>query len=117
MSLFRIEVDQQGIRTEIPQFACRDTAGNVIVLDVGQPLPDGYAQFIPDGRPSYSQALAQLNIQYQTDVDALNRAFTLAYLSDGPSQEAKQTSIRAQFATLKTQYSANLAALRSEYGV
>lgn len=116
--LSRFEVSMEtGQRIEIPQFACRDAAGNVLVLDVGQPLPEGYAEFTPDGRPTYAQALAQLNAQYQSDVDALNRAFTLAYLSDGASQDAKQASIRAQFATLKTQYSANLAALRSEYGV
>lgn len=117
MSLFRIEVDQNGNRVEIAQIACKDASGNVLVLDDDQPIPDGYLEFTPDGRPTYAQALAQLNSQYQADVDALNRAFTLAYLSDGPSQEAKQTSIRAQFSTIKTQYSANLAALRSEYGV
>lgn len=117
MSLFRVEVDQFGNQTDIPQFACKDSSGNVLVLDLGQPLPDGYFEFIPDGRPPYAQALAQLNAQYQSDVDALNRAFTLAYLSDGASQDAKQASIRGQFSTLKTQYSANLAALRSEYGV
>ncbi len=66
---------------------------------------------------SYSQALAKLNKDYQEDVDKFNRSFAVAYLSDGPSQESKQATIRAQYEVRKTQHAENVAALKIQYGV
>ncbi|BCD89690.1 hypothetical protein PSm6_60970 [Pseudomonas solani] len=67
--------------------------------------------------PKYLQALAALNAAYQADVDGFNRAFSMAYLADGTSQDTKQTTIRAQYAARKSQYAADVAALKLSYGV
>lgn len=115
MSLFRIEMDADGNRTEIPQSACRDSYGNILVLDAGQAIPDGYEVFMPDGRPTYQQALFDLNRAFQTEVDGLKQAFSLAYLADGASQEAKQATIRSQYEARKALHVANVATLKAEY--
>lgn len=118
MSLSRREFNiETGETTEIQQFACRDSAGNVLVLDVGQPLPEGYEEFTPDGRPTYQQVVADINAAYQADVEGFNRAYALAGLSDGATQETKQATIRAQFIARRTQYISDLAAARTEYEV
>lgn len=116
MSLFRVEIDADGNRTEIPQSACRDSYGNILVLDVGQTIPDGYEVFIPDGRPTYQQALSELNRVYQADIESMKQAFSLAYLADGVSQDAKQSSIRGQYESRKALHVSNIASLKSEYG-
>jgi len=67
--------------------------------------------------PTYSQALAALNAAYKLDVDAFNRAFAIAYLSDGPEQEAKQATIRTQYEARKNQHAANVTALKTQYGI
>ncbi len=66
---------------------------------------------------TYQQELSDLNSNYQIDVDKFNRSFAIAYLSDGPSQESKQATIRAQYEVRKTQHAENVAALKSRYGV
>lgn len=66
---------------------------------------------------TYDQALAVLNRAYQADIDALMKAFSNAYLADGTSQDTKQQVIRDQYATRKTQYAADYAALKTQYGV
>lgn len=71
----------------------------------------------PEPDPTYQIDLAQINSTYQADVDKLLRAFSLAYLADGSSQDAKQAAIRAQYYDRKNQYSADLAALKAQYGV
>lgn len=84
------------------------------VLHIGppaQPEPE------PEPDPTYQQELAQLNTTYQADVDTFLRAFSLAYLADGTSQDAKQAAIRAQYYARKTQYTTDLAALKAQYGV
>ncbi len=67
--------------------------------------------------PTYQSELTALNAEYQTDVDKFNRSFAIAYLSDGPSQESKQATIRAQYEVRKTQHAENVAALKARYGV
>ena len=67
--------------------------------------------------PTYSQALAALNAAYQLDVDKFNRAFAIAYLSDGPEQEAKQATIRTQYEARKSLHAANVTALKAQYGI
>lgn len=67
--------------------------------------------------PTYLQALAALNAAYQLDVDKFNRAFAIAYLSDGPEQEAKQATIRTQYEARKSLHAANVNALKTQYGI
>lgn len=83
-------------------------------LYVGQELP---SEPEPEPDPTYQLELSQLNYIYQTDVDKFLRAFTLAYLSDGSVQDAKQAAIRSQYFVRKDQYTADVAALKSKYGV
>lgn len=66
--------------------------------------------------PSYQSELASLNRAYQADVESLKQAFSLAYLADGPSQDAKQSAIRAQYEARKTLHAANVSALKAQYG-
>lgn len=66
---------------------------------------------------TYSSELAQLNAAYQIEVDKFNRAFAVAYLSDGPSQESKQAAIRAQYEVRKTQHANDVIDLKIKYGV
>jgi hypothetical protein len=68
-------------------------------------------------KPTYKQALELLNSSYHLDVEKFNRAFALAYLSDGPPQESKQAAIRAQYEARKTQHASDVAALKVEYGI
>lgn len=67
--------------------------------------------------PTYQQLLIGINAAYQSDVDKFNRLFAIAYLSDGPSQEAKQASIRSQYEIRKSKYAADVAALKSQFGI
>lgn len=76
-----------------------------------------FAQLIAASGPTYQERLSALNIAYQLDVDMFNKAFAIAYLADGPTQEAKQATIRSQYLARKSQHTANIAALKIEYGV
>lgn len=67
--------------------------------------------------PTYSQALAVLNATYQIDVDKFNRSFALAFLADGPSEASKMAAIRTAYEARRAQHTANIAALKLEYGV
>lgn len=69
----------------------------------------------PEPDPTYQQDLAQLNAAYQADVDKLLRAFSLAYLADGTTQDAKQVAIRAQYFTRRDQHTNDLAALKAQW--
>lgn len=66
---------------------------------------------------TYATELADLNTAYQLDVDAFSKAFSNAYLADGPSQESKQLNIRNQYVARKAVYVTDYNALRSKYGV
>lgn len=66
---------------------------------------------------TYGQALDALNSAYQVDVAKLNNAFALTLLADGPTESVKMATIRAQYEARKTQHTANIAALKIEYGV
>jgi hypothetical protein len=67
--------------------------------------------------PTYSQALAALNAAYKLEVDKFNRSFALAFLSDGPSEASKMAATRTAYEVRRTQHTANIAALKLEYGV
>lgn len=66
-------------------------------------------------KTTFSEALSIANAEYQKDVDSLNRAFSLAIMFDGASEEAKKATIRTQYAARKEKYATDLAALRAQY--
>jgi hypothetical protein len=66
---------------------------------------------------TYTQALDSLNAAYQDDVDKFNRSFALASLADGSSEAAKMSATRASYEARRAQHTANIAALKLEYGV
>jgi hypothetical protein len=66
---------------------------------------------------TYQKALDSLNALYQSDVAGLNNAFALTLLSDGPSEAAKIVVIRAQYEARRAKHTADLAALKTQYGV
>lgn len=116
--MFRIEIDAKtGNAVQIQQKAYRNAAGDVVVLDATETPPAGFTEFTPVSGPTYKQALDALNATYQADIARFNNAFALALLADGPGEAAKTAAIRAQYETRKTQHTANIAALKLQYGV
>lgn len=91
----------------------REQYGSPDLVEITESEVDEYL----NPQPTYQQALATLSSAYQADVDKFNRAFAIAYLSDGPSQDTKQAAIRTQYEERKTQHSADVAALKAEYGI
>jgi len=65
--------------------------------------------------PTYQSELADLNAAWQKKVDSYNRAFAVAALSDGPSEESKKLAIRADYEADRLQNSADRAALKTKY--
>lgn len=120
MNLSRTEIDlETGQRIVIEQNAYKGVGGDILVLDVGVSAPAGYVQIfeLPGEAPesAFNRLLAVLNSDYQKDVDAFSKAFTLAVMFDGVSEEAKKVTIRAQYAARKAKYATDLAALRAQY--
>lgn len=67
--------------------------------------------------PTFKDAAALLNAEYQADIAALNQAFGTAAMAGGATQAAKQAAITNQYNARKAQYQADYAALRAQYGV
>lgn len=76
-----------------------------------------WEELLTANNPTYKEELLALNMAYQASVDSFNRAFGLTYLADGPTQEAKQNTIRAQYVARKDQYTSDVAALKTKHGV
>lgn len=58
MSLFRVEVDGEGNRTEVPQLAYQ-TPDGVRVVDADTAIPDDWVEFTPEpASPDYIAAIA-----------------------------------------------------------
>lgn len=94
---------------------CRSVAGPE---EVGE--NEFYSEVFVEASPppkTYQSELNELNYAYQLEVDKFNRAFAVAYLSDGPSQESKQAAIRAQYEVRKTQHANDVIDLKIKYGV
>lgn len=66
---------------------------------------------------NYQSELANLNSEWQSRVDSYNRSFAIAALSDGPSEEAKKSAIRASYEADKAQNTVVRAALKAKYGI
>lgn len=67
--------------------------------------------------PTYQEELQTLNAEYQKDVEAFNKAFSLAILFDGVTEEAKKASIREQYNNRKQKYVSDMTALKTKHGV
>lgn len=121
MSLYRIEVNvSTGARVEIQQLIYSNPAGAVVLVDYGEAPPDGYSLIdeppAEDSAKVFSRLLSSVNADYQKDVESYNKAFSLAIMFDGATEEAKKTNIRAQYSARKVKYAADVAALRAQYG-
>ena len=79
------------------------------------PLPEPDPEPVPE--PTFKEAAAVLNAQYQADIAQLTQLYGTAALAGGSAQAAKQAAIREQYAARKAQYSTDYAALRAQYGV
>jgi len=91
----------------------RDQFGSPDLVRLTQSEEDAYK----NPSVTYKEALDSLNSNYQSDVDKFNRSFALAFLADGPSEENKMAVIRAAYEARRVQHTANIAALKLEYGV
>lgn len=102
-------------------FVQRDSLENIIAIfanaqpGVAEEWVDGAAIYV--ARPSFQKALADLNAEYQADIQKLNSAYSMAILVDGPSEVAKIANIRSQYSARKDLHAVNIAALKLEYGV
>ena len=67
--------------------------------------------------PTYQEELQILNADYQKDVEAFNKALSLAILFDGATEDAKKASIREQYNNCKQKYVSDIAALKLKHGV
>lgn len=65
----------------------------------------------------YRAALGTLSAQYQANVETISSAFGVAALAGGSAQASKQAALQVQYGAMKSQFSASLAALKSQYGV
>lgn len=86
--------------------------------DVG---PDEYYSETPieilPPAPTYQSELAELNDALQVKIDGYNKAFAIAALSDGASEEAKKLAIRADYEAARAQYVIDKNALKTKYGI
>ncbi len=64
---------------------------------------------------SYQQELAELNRAYQSDTESYKQAYSLAFLADGPQEQAKQAAIRDLYTARKALHAANLASLKARH--
>lgn len=67
--------------------------------------------------PTYQSELADLNTALQEKINAYNKAFAIAALSDGPTEETKKLAIRANYQATKDQYALDKAVLKIKYGL
>lgn len=67
--------------------------------------------------PTYQSELSELNVYWQKQVDSYNRAFAVAALSDGPTEDSKKLAIRADYEAARLQNTADRAALKTKYGM
>ena len=67
--------------------------------------------------PTYQEELQILNADYQKDVEAFNKALSLAILFDGVTEDDKKASIREQYNNRKQKYVSDIAALKLKHGV
>lgn len=64
--------------------------------------------------PTKAQRIAQVSVKYDNDCQALCRAWTAASLIEGAAEVSAKASITQQFAARKSDYKAEVSAIRSE---
>ncbi|MEI9625782.1 tail assembly chaperone [Phytobacter diazotrophicus] len=94
-----------------------------------QTPPDGKQLGAVDGEPAWVDipqppnsellkiALQNLTIQYQADIESLNRAWLAAAVADGTTESSKKSAVVSQIAARKTQYASDRAAVIAQYPV
>jgi len=102
-------------------FVQRDQLENIIAIfanaqpGIAEEWVEGATVYIPP--TTFQKAVGDLNAEYQADIQKLNSAYSMAVLVDGSSEAAKVVNIRAQYNARKDLHTANVAALKLEYGV
>jgi hypothetical protein len=102
-------------------FVQRDSLENIVAVfanaqpGIAEEWVEGAVVYVTP--PSFQKALADLNAEYQANIQKLNVVYSMAILVDGSSEAAKVVNIRAQYSARKDLHTANVAALKLEYGV
>ncbi len=118
MEYKRTQVDVQTWQfLQINQIAYLKPDGQYVLIDEGQSPDPAWVEIEEIPISSYTKELSELNSDYQKKVDGHNRAFAVAALSDGPSEEEKKLAIRADYEEDRDQYVINKAALKTRYGL
>lgn len=68
-------------------------------------------------KPTFPQALAASNSHYVKDRDELCAAWLRAAVADGVEESSRKEDVEMELAELDAKHSADVAALKSEYGV
>lgn len=72
-----------------------------------------YSEIEPVLVPTKSQRLAERNAQYASDMSALQSQWLAAAVEDGDAEVDRKTDVEADIADTKSQYLADLAAIRN----
>lgn len=62
-------------------------------------------------------ALTDLSAEYQADIEALNRAWLAAAVSDGVNETTKKNSVLSQITARKAKYATDRASLITQYPI
>lgn len=71
----------------------------------------------PEPVPTYAEALRALNATFYSDRAALSADLNNVQLLDGEHQDSRTADLQQDYADLLAQYDADVAALKSQYGV
>lgn len=66
---------------------------------------------------TFASELAKLNLAYQIDVQALDKAYSMAMLVDGPTEETKKNLVRQQYIDRKNKYQSDVTDLKNMFEV
>lgn len=72
---------------------------------------------IPEPVRTYAQELTAITAPYNTDRDTLCAAWLRAAVADGTEENVRKADVEAELAELDAQYDADVAALKTKYGV
>lgn len=90
---------------------------NVGWLYDGVNFTDPNPDLPPTNLELYKQSVADRNAVYAVDINKMNAAWGLAELFDGTSEATKKSALQANALATRTQYLADLAQLKVDYGV
>lgn len=105
----------------------KDADGKIYAFDSDQvaqgyadgltPLTEQELYDILNPPSTYQKELAEINARWQKKVDGYNRAFAVAALSDGPTEESKKLDIRAEYELARSKNTSERSALKAKYGM